>query len=318
VEKCNGLRVATDILRNEPCKAKEINVESIAGSSARAQTCASPEAIRHHYDVGIDFFRLWLDESLTYSCPLWENGDTLETAQLRKLDDLALRAGATNASRVLDIGCGWGSLLRRLVGHHGVQKAVGLTLSEDHARHVKAFDDPRCEVRLESWEEHAPEAPYDAIISIGAFEHFARYGQRTAQKIAGYRHYFERCHAMTKPGAKMSLQTVAKGNTPLDRDAVEDAIWMYTEIFPETEVPRFAEIAEAAEKIFEIVTVRNHRHQYAHTCRVWLNRLRRNRTKAVATSGEVIFARYERYLETCIRLFEQGTSTLLRMELLRV
>jgi len=241
---------------------------------------ASAEAIRYHYDVGIDFFRLWLDESITYSCPLWEDGDTLNTAQCRKLDDLAIRAGATNAAQVLDIGCGWGSLLKRLVDHHGVGKAVGLTLSDDHARHVNALQDPRCEVRLESWEVHAPDAPYDAIISIGAFEHFARYGLRTAERIEGYRRFFRKCHSFCRPGAKMTLQTVAKGNTPLDRRAVEDAMWLYTEIFRETEIPRFAEIAEAAEKLFEIVTVRKPRPQYAYSFPLLLERLCPQRTKA--------------------------------------
>lgn len=93
---------------------------------------------------------------------------------------------------------------------------------------------------------------------------------------------------------------------------------MYTEIFPETDLPRLTEIAEAAERLFEVVTIRNHREQYSYSCNLWLQRLQANRAACVALVGETVVARYERYLATCVRLFDSGTSTLLRLELARV
>src|SRR5215216_2672301 len=118
---------------------------------------ASSEAIQSHYDVGNEFYSLWLDPTLSYSGAMWEPGDTLETAQLRKIDFHIEQSGARGAERVLDVGCGWGGVLRRLVGAHGVEKAVGLTLSRAQAEWIAAFDIPNLEVRVESWSEHQPE-----------------------------------------------------------------------------------------------------------------------------------------------------------------
>src|SRR5262244_820430 len=97
---------------------------------------ASVEAIRFHYDVGNDFYRLWLDPSMTYTCALFADGeqeDQLHEAQIRKMDYYIALTGAAGCENVLDIGCGWGGMLRRFVCDHGVAHAVGLTLSEAQA-----------------------------------------------------------------------------------------------------------------------------------------------------------------------------------------
>jgi cyclopropane-fatty-acyl-phospholipid synthase len=88
---------------------------------------------------------------------------------------------------VLDIGCGWGALLDQITRVHGVRRAVGLTLSEAQAQWIRERDMKGVEVRLEAWQDHAPEGPYDAIVSIGAFEHFARPGMSSAGRTPGYR-----------------------------------------------------------------------------------------------------------------------------------
>jgi len=275
---------------------------------------ASAEAIQHHYDVGNDFYALWLDSTQTYSCALWEEGDTLESAQLRKIDFHITQARAMGAKRVLDVGCGWGAVLQRLMETYAVEHAVGLTLSKAQVAWCKAKHHPRIDVRLESWSDHVPVEPYDAIVSIGAFEHFARSGLLETAKIEVYRTFFQRCHAWLKPGGWMSLQTIVYENSrPEGLNA-----FVASEIFPESDPPRLADIAKATGKIFEIVTVRNDRSDYERTCRAWYKRLRENRTAAVRLVGEEVVARYEKYLGVCQIGFHQGMMNLARLTLRRI
>src|SRR5262249_8376700 len=103
---------------------------------------ASTAAIQSHYDVGNQFYELWLDPTRSYSCALWDGpDDSLETAQKRKLDYLVEGARAAGTGRVLDVGCGWGGLLHRLVRIHDVKRVTGLTLSQAQADHVRGWAD---------------------------------------------------------------------------------------------------------------------------------------------------------------------------------
>ncbi len=277
---------------------------------------ASAEAIQHHYDVGNAFYRLWLDPRLLYSCALYEEGDDLETAQVRKLDYHIRESAAAGKERVLDIGCGWGALLNRMVSAHGVREAVGLTLSQEQLDYVRATARPEVKVRLEPWQEHQPDAPYDAIVSVGAFEHFADLEQTPAEKIEGYRHFFRTCHKFLKPGGKISLQTMAYGDMPRDRKHSD--LFIAEEIFPESDLPRLADIALAAEGIFQIELVHNHNQMYARSMREWFDNLRANRAEAVALVGEEVVKRYERYLRTFSYSFELGAFLLYRITLRRL
>jgi len=279
---------------------------------------ATGQAIRHHYDAGNDFYRLWLDESLTYSGAMYGGGDpeeSLGSAPTRKLDFHIEQAHAGSAERVLDVGCGWGSVLRRLVETYGVSRAVGLTLSEAQAKWIAASPDHRVSVLVESWADHHPERPYDAIISLGAMEHFAKSEISVAEKIASYRAFFTRCHEWLKPGGWVSLQAIAYGN--MRREDLAGS-FIVTEIFPESEFVRLAEIAEAAERLFEIVLVRNDRKDYERTCAAWRENLRRNRSLALEVAGPEQVERYERYLDICVRGWQLGTTDLLRIGMRRI
>ncbi len=283
---------------------------------------ASPEAIQSHYDAGNEFYELWLDPTLSYSCALWEDGeadDRLEQAQLRKIDHHVERSGARGAGRVLDVGCGWGAVLKRLVGAHGVRHATGLTLSRQQARHVAACRHPAVDVRLENWADHAPAEPYDAVISVGAFEHFARPEWSEEEKVASYRAFFARCHGWLRPGGRLSLQTISYGN--LDRERSRQSpghAFLLRQVFPETDVPTVANLVEAAEGLFEIVILQNDREDYRRTCRVWFERLLARRAEAEALVGKDVAARYLRYLKLSATLFHSGYTYLLRVALRRL
>lgn len=280
---------------------------------------ASAESIQHHYDVSNEFYSLWLDESMTYSCGLWQSDDDyLLAAQTRKIDYLISLSGAGGRERVLDIGCGWGSVMQRLVAEHGVEHVTGLTLSAAQARHIWDQNDPRLEVRVEDWADFVPDAPYDAALSVGAMEHFVKFGWERSKKVAAYRRFFEKCHESLKPGAGMALQMIGKGNVVLDEQGLRDTLFIAQHIFPESDPPRLAEILHATEKLFEVKSVVNHREHYALTCSAWLERLQENRTQAAEIADPEKVEVYETYLKASIRQFQLGHANLYRISLSRV
>ena len=273
----------------------------------------SATAIKHHYDASNAFYALWLDPTMTYSCALWEPGDdpdNLAAAQLRKLDYHLQAAGAREARRLLDIGCGWGALLERASAHPQLDRAVGLTLSDAQFDHIVARNLPRVEVRRESWIQHQPTAPYDGIISIGAFEHFARPSDTSAEKIDLYREFFEKCRAWLAPDGALSLQTIAFGTMP----AAQGNEFITTHIFPEAQLPEPHEILQAAKGLFELISLRNDRPQYGRTCDIWFRNLQARRDEAVALVGEEKVKVYEKYLRLCSFAFRSGKVELLRMK----
>lgn len=255
----------------------------------------SVEAIRRHYDVGNEFYRLWLDPTLSYSCA-WGR-DSLEAAQERKLAHHLAAAGAR--TRLLDVGCGWGAILARA----GVP-AVGLTLSEQQAAYAR---DRGLDARVQDWRDHSPTESYDGIVSIGAFEHFAAPG---ADKVAIYREFFGRCRDWLSGGA-LSLQTIAYA----DMDPTEASRFMQQEIFPDAELPTLAEITAAAEGVLEITALSNGRRDYAWTCAQWARRLKSARAQARELVGDDVVRRYERYLTLSSLGFRMGKLALYRITL---
>lgn len=275
---------------------------------------ASAAAIRSHYDVSNDFYALWLDETRTYSCALWNGDEDLQTAQARKLDWHLEGVRAHNVARLLDIGCGWGSLLRRALGKYGVHHAVGLSLSDAQSAWIRSTGLANAEVCVQSWADYSPIAPFDAVVSIGAFEHFARFGQSHSDKLAGYRSFFEACHRMLVPGGRMSLQTITYENA----DSAEFSRFFAERIFPESDLPHHAEIFQSAKGLFEVEMLRNDREHYARTARCWLGNLRRARAEAVKIVGESKVAMYEKYLGLLVVGFHTARMNLARLVLRRM
>ena len=214
-------------------------------------------------------------------------------------------------ARILDVGCGWGGfLVRCLERNPNLDRAVGLTLSAEQARYCsETLPCPPIECRLEDWRDHRAEAPYDAIISIGAFEHFAAPGDSRGARIAKYRAFFEFCRSNLRKGGLLSLQTIAYLNMRRE-DASK---FMNTEIFPNSDLPYLEEIVEASSRCLEIIAVRNDRLDYAHTCNLWSRRLKARHLEAIQASDEATVLRYEKYLQEGSVGFFQGKLSLLRI-----
>lgn len=276
---------------------------------------ASAQAIRSHYDVGDEFYRLWLDPTLTYSSGLWlAPSQGLEQAQINKIDWHLSHAGVHAGGRLLDVGCGWGGMMFHAVKQYSVRQAIGLTLSQAQARSIASAAVPQVEVLCESWETHRPSQPYDAIVSVGAFEHFARLDQDPEHKVAGYRAFFQFCHDALLKGGRLSLQTIMYETT----DRSDFSRFFATEVFPESDLPRLDEIVRASRGIFEILALRNDRDDYESTLREWLRRLRSKRAEAVRQVGEAVVARYEHYFNLLIIGFHQASMNLGRIVLRRL
>lgn len=279
-------------------------------------TGATLDAVQFHYDIANPFYELWLDPSMSYSCALFSDdmAEDLHTAQLRKLDYMATQAGIKASSRVLEIGCGWGGMMKRVASHYGAQEVIGLTLSAAQAEWIRRDPPQRTAVRTEGWENHPLTERYDAIVSVEALEHFAKPGMTFTERVDAYRQLFSRCHEWLNPGGRMCLQTSAYGNAgPEDLDA-----FISSQIFPETDPPRLSELVLAADRLFEIRLVVNDRAHYVRTLRCWLESLRRSRNAACSMVGEDTVQRYEQYLRLCTYMFASGSCELYRVTLQRI
>lgn len=272
---------------------------------------ASQQAIEHHYDIGRDFYQLWLGTRMVYSCALWpgDADDDLDAAQLAKLAWHATSARVDNQQRVLDVGCGWGALVRYLVEERDVGHVTGLTLSSDQATSLSPSD--RWVVRLEDWRDHDPDQSYDAVISIGAFEHFSRPELSREQRRAVYRGFFGKCSGWLAPGKRLSLQTIAWEDFDPDQGSV--APFISQEIFPESTLPQLSDIVEASEARFRLLSLRNDGGQYSATLRLWQRRLESQMERACELVGKPNYRRYLRYLRVSRAMFDRQVCTLYRI-----
>ncbi|MEU9122005.1 cyclopropane-fatty-acyl-phospholipid synthase family protein [Streptomyces sp. NPDC048506] len=226
------------------------------------------EAISHHYDVGNDFYELVLGPSMVYSCAYWEDpGATLEDAQRDKLDLICRKLGLTEGQRLLDVGCGWGSMVLHAAGEYGV-RAVGITLSEEQATYARkrvaeAGLTDRVEIRVQDYREIHDE-PFDAVSSIGMAEHVGR---------TQYAEYASALYALLRPGGRLLNHQIAR--RPLaDEEAyrVDEFIDRY--VFPDGELaPVGRTVGQLEEAGFEVRDVEAIREHYALTLRSWVANL---------------------------------------------
>lgn len=280
---------------------------------------STPADIHTSYDVSNEFFAAWLDTRMLYSCALFDPGDSLEDAQVRKLEWACDAARVGPASELLEIGCGWGATLEHATRQRGARRAVGLTLSRAQYQYVLDRDLPRVSVVCASYLGFEPEKPFDALISIGMFEHLATPEEaRSGQSREIYRNYFHRAWCWSQPGTRFALQTIVSERLPRDRSHVRELSWGSRTIFPGAQTPRLEDVAAGASPFWEIREIQMRGEHYARTSAEWHRRLRANEEVLTERFGRERFESYDRYLRTCVMCFENGYQSLARLVLERV
>ena len=272
------------------------------------------------YDVSNEFFRLWLDERMNYTCAVYETPDqSLEAAQLNKLKILLDFAKVTPDKKVLDIGCGWGACVEYLVSARGVKKAVGVTLSTEQAKEVNARKIPGVEVIGADFREFSYPEKFDSLISICMIDHLCSPEEaRPGKAIDIYRAYFKKCWELTNKGAWFGLQTILRNRVPRIKKDLEDVYFCTHVIFPGGLNPRLEDIIQAVNPYWEVMQVNTRRQDYGRTTGEWLRRMRLHEASIRQKWGDKVFDDYDRYLSTCVRAFDMHYSSLAQYELRRI
>ncbi len=259
--------------------------------------------MRHHYDVGNEFFSLFLDRSMTYSCALFSRGaTTLEEAQEAKLELVCTKLGLQEGERVLDVGCGWGSFAIHAARHHGV-RVLGVTLAERQAelareRVREAGVADRVEIRIADYRE-VVEDPFDAIVSIGMVEHVGE--ERIdlyAQRLAG----------LLVPGGRLLNHGIAKLK---DFDTPDEGPFSERFVFPDGVPLPLSRIELALERAgFVTRHVEGLPEDYAETLRHWIERFDRNYERAVQLAGIERGRIWRLYLRAARMGFQTGWASI--------
>jgi len=271
-------------------------------------------AVRHHYDVGNDFYVLWLDRRLVYSCAYFPMGtEDLDTAQEAKLEHICRKLRLRPGERLLDIGCGWGGLVRYAAARYGVH-TLGVTLSEPQARYaqeqIRADGlDGRAEVRVVDYREVRDET-FDKLVSVGMFEHVGR--ERLPE-------YFRQAWALLRPGGLFLNHGIAARPTAVIRHTrALGPSFMQAHIFPDGELEPIADTLVAAEAVgFEVRDVENLREHYARTLRLWLRNLEAQSRRAVEVAGEGRFRTWRLFLAASAQGFAAGRTEVFQALLAR-
>jgi cyclopropane-fatty-acyl-phospholipid synthase len=267
-------------------------------------------AIAHHYDVSNDFYALFLDPGMVYSCAYFrEDGDTLETAQTQKIDHILRKLRLQPGEHLLDIGCGWGTLMLRAVQEYDVM-ATGVTLSQnqfDYARErIRAAGvQDRCTVQLLDYRDIAGAGVFDKITSVGMFEHVG---------LKNLPAYFAKIHALLKHGGLVLNHGITSSDIDSRWIGLGAGEFIDRYVFPEGELPHLSLVLkEMAAAGFEVTDAESLRRHYARTCDAWASALEANIERAVRLAGEKRVRIWRIYLAGCAYGFAQGWTNVYQL-----
>lgn len=254
--------------------------------------------ISFHYDIGNEFYRLWLDESMSYSCAYFKNDtDTLYQAQVQKVDHILEKLHLEKGMTLLDIGCGWGFLLKRAAEKYGV-KGVGITLSKE--QYQKFSEDikregltEKLEVKIMDYRELEKSGlEFDRVVSVGMLEHVGR---------GNYDLFFKNVNSVLKPGGLFLLHYIS-ALKEYDGDP-----WIKKYIFPGGMIPSLREIIDLLpDNQFYTLDVESLRRHYSKTLLCWRENFMSHREEIKTIMGEEFTRMWELYLASCAATFHNG------------
>jgi cyclopropane-fatty-acyl-phospholipid synthase len=262
---------------------------------------ANQEAVRFHYDVSNEFYKLWLDRAMVYSCGYFERPDVdIDEAQRAKLEHICRKLLLKPGERFLDIGCGWGALLIHAAERHGV-RAHGITLSSNQlelarARIAAAGLEGRVTVELRDYRELGGDALYDKVASVGMFEHVG---------LKNLPVYFDSVRRVLTPGGLFLNHGITHEHSGWNRNLSTEFINRY--VFPDAQLDAVSNIQRAMEDAhFEIADVEGLRPHYALTLRAWVARLEQRHARALEYVSEATYRVWRLYMTASAREFESG------------
>ena len=268
-------------------------------------------AVTYHYDVSNDFYSLWLDGRMVYSCAYFASpGEDLDAAQERKLEYICRKLRLQGGERLLDIGCGWGGLVLHAALRHGVE-AAGITLSRPQAEFANeriraAGEADRCRVDVLDYRDIDGPESFDKLVSVGMFEHVGE--SRLAE-------YFERAFRLLRPGGLFLNHGIAcnPALSPVSGPSFSDHY-----VFPDGELVPLSVTLRAAETAgFEVRDVESLREHYVLTLESWVRRLEARRDKAIRAVGELKYRLWRLYMAGAAHRFRTGRNNVYQALLLK-
>lgn len=274
------------------------NTEDILSKIAQKQESKN---IKSHYDIGNDFYKLWLDDTMSYSCAYFKtSSDTLYEAQINKIEHTLKKLDLKPNEKLLDIGCGWGWLSIIAAQKYGV-KVVGITISEEQCKkaqeRVKELKlEDRVEIRLQNYQDLEFEDYFDKVVSVGMFEHVGK-------ENLGL--YFMKAKQVLKPGGSMLLHSILamfEGKTNA---------WIDKYIFPGGYLPSLREVVSAmSEWDFHLLLAESLRMHYAKTLDMWSNNFNQVLPQVRKKYDEEFIRMWDLYLRSCASAFRVGSVDL--------